>query len=105
MSHGLFSVVLCQPSADISTTYRYKGMFYPKSQINCLLSLIFSLVVDLHLFYPNQVSQNHDEFVREVKVVCPSYHERWIRRNEPTKEEKRAILGSFCLFSTVRDSD
>lgn len=80
---------------------RYNGLFHFKTQINVLIGLIFSLVIDLHLSYPMPRFENHEKFLGEMKGIVSNHHSTWARRTEPTKEERRTILGCFYIFSTV----
>jgi len=80
---------------------RYNGLFCFKTQLNVLIGLIFSLVVDLHLSYPIPGFENHEKFLGKMKGIVSNHNSTWARRTEPTKEEKRTILGCFYIFSTV----
>ena len=80
---------------------RYNGLFCFKTQLNVLIGLIFSLVLDLHLSYPMPSFENHEKFLGEMKGIVSNHHSMWPRRTEPTKEERRTILGCFYIFSTV----
>lgn len=80
---------------------RYNGLFCVRSQLNALVGLIFSLVIDLHLSYPMPYFENHEKFLGEMKGIVSNHKTTWARRTESTKEEMRAILGCFYVFSTV----
>jgi len=91
---------LFNPGADILGN-RYTCLFGFKTQLNVLIGLIFSLVIDLHLSYPMPGFENHEKFLGEMKGIVSNHHSTWARRTEPTKEEKRTILGCFYIFSAV----
>ncbi|PMD47828.1 hypothetical protein L207DRAFT_416925 [Hyaloscypha variabilis F] len=79
----------------------YAGLFGFKTQLNVLIGLIFSLVIDLHLSYPMPGFENHEKFLGEMKGIVSNHQSTWARRTEPTKEEKRTILGCFYIFSAA----
>lgn len=80
---------------------RYNCLFATTIQLNALIGLIISLVIDLHLSYPIPGFEGHEKFLGEMKGIVSSQYSTWARRTEPTKDEKRAILGCFYIFSAV----
>lgn len=85
---------------------RYNNLFQVTSQLNTLLGLAFSLVVDLNLYLPIARFEDHEKFLYEMKgiIICQRHQALWARRAELTKEESRTILGCFYLFSCVCSS-
>lgn len=79
----------------------YNSLFHANPQTNTLLGLAFSLLVDLNLYIPFKNSDNHEKFVGEMKTTVTS-NPNWARNTEPSREERRAVLGCFYLFSCVR---
>jgi len=78
----------------------YNSLFHANPQINTLLGLAFSLLVDLNLYIPYKSSDSHEKFVGEMKTTVTS-NPNWARSSEPSREERRAVLGCFYLFSCV----
>uniref|UniRef100_A0A093VAG9 Transcription factor domain-containing protein n=1 Tax=Talaromyces marneffei PM1 TaxID=1077442 RepID=A0A093VAG9_TALMA len=78
----------------------YNSLFHANPQTNTLLGLAFSLLVDLNLYVPYKSGNNHEKFVGEMKVTVTS-NPNWARSSEPSREERRAVLGCFYLFSCV----
>jgi hypothetical protein len=63
-------------------------------------------MIDLHLYMPMATFENHEKFLDEMKGILNCHQpsqSTWIRRAEPTKDEKRTILGCFNIFSCVRN--
>lgn len=77
----------------------YNSLFHASSQ-NSLLGLALSLLVDLNLYISYKSSDNHEKFVGEMKTTVTS-NPNWARSSEPSREERRAVLGCFYLFSCV----
>jgi len=78
----------------------YNALFETRSHFNILLGLAFSLVIDLHLYLPTTGIENHEKFLEEMKVIISCNQVNWRRGTEPSRAEKRAILGCFYLFSS-----
>lgn len=78
----------------------YNSLFHGNPQTNTLLGLAFSLLVDLNLYIPYKRGDSHEKFVGEMKVTVTS-NPNWARSSEPSREERRAVLGCFYLFSSV----
>jgi hypothetical protein len=78
----------------------YNSLFHANPQTNTLLGLAFSLLVDLNLYIPYKSNDSHEKFVGEMKTTVTS-NPNWARSSEPSREERRAVLGCFYLFSCV----
>ncbi|KAE8443874.1 hypothetical protein EG329_001283 [Mollisiaceae sp. DMI_Dod_QoI] len=78
----------------------YNALFEGRSHFNILLGLVLSLVVDLHLYLPAAGIENHEKFLDEMKVIISCNQVNWRRGIEPSRAEKRIILGCFYLFSS-----
>jgi hypothetical protein len=89
------------PATQINAYSRYNNLFHTNPQMNTLLGLVFSLIVDLNLYMPLKYRENHEKFVSEMKVAI-TCNPNWTRHSEPSREERRAVLGCFYLFSCVR---
>jgi hypothetical protein len=86
---------------DYSLTCRYNSLFSGRSQLTTLLGFAFTLVIDLHLYLPMASYPNHEDFLDEMKVIVSCDYATWTRKVEPSKDEKRAILGCFFIFASV----
>lgn len=82
----------------------YNSLFHANSQTNTLLGLVFSLLIDLNLYIPFKSSESHEKFVGEMKITV-TCNPNWARSSEPSREERRAVLGCFYLFSCVSGSN
>jgi hypothetical protein len=81
--------------------HRYNSLFHASSKMNILLGLAFSLVVDLNLYLPKTYHESHEKFLGEMKGIITCNFVTWGRRVEPSREEKKAILGCYYVFSSV----
>lgn len=80
--------------------YRYNTLFRATSQMNSMLALAFSLVIDLYLYVQSTTLGKHEEFLDEMKGIISCHQACWTRA-PPTREEKRTILGCFYIFACV----
>ncbi|TVY39367.1 Transcriptional regulator [Lachnellula subtilissima] len=80
----------------------YNGLFSARSQLTTLLGFAFTLLIDLHLYLPMARFEKHEKFLDEMKGVFTSCsHVAWARKAEPSREEKRTLLGCFYIFTCV----
>lgn len=98
MQSDFFSIK--ELTAD-SLKRRYNCLFDAPTQLTTLLGFAFTLAIDLHLYLPMANSANHEKFLDEMKGIVSCNHATWFRRVEPSREEKRTILGCFYLFACV----
>jgi hypothetical protein len=57
----------------------------------------------MNLYFPPERWESHEKFITEMKVTITT-NPSWFRLTELSKEEKRAALGCFYLFSWVCDT-
>ncbi|TVY89145.1 Transcriptional regulator [Lachnellula willkommii] len=84
----------------VYTTW-YNGLFHARSQLTTLLGFAFTLLIDLHLYLPMANFEKHEKFLDEMKGIFHCNHVAWARTAEPSREEKRTLLGCFYLFTCV----
>ncbi|KAF8861021.1 hypothetical protein BDZ45DRAFT_713411 [Acephala macrosclerotiorum] len=96
-----FNVHIPEFTSDAAGLHRYNGVCHARSQLTTLVGIAFSLVVDLHLYMPLTTLENHERFLDEMKDIISSNQLTYTRRAAPSKDEKRAILACFYLFSCV----
>ena len=95
-------LVVIELVTDYPVIYRYNGLFNARSQLTTLLGFAFTLVIDLHLYLPMARFEKHEKFLDEMKgVLTCCNHVAWARKAEPSREEKRTLLGCFYLFECV----
>lgn len=86
---------------DYLVTNRYNSLFHVRSQLTTLLGFAFTLLIDLHLYLPMASFEKHEKFLDEMKGIFHC-NLAWARKAEPSREEKRTLLGCFYLFTCVR---
>ncbi|TVY38952.1 Transcriptional regulator [Lachnellula occidentalis] len=80
----------------------YNGLFSARSQLTTLLGFAFTLLIDLHLYLPMASFEKHEKFLDEMKGCFGSCNQvAWARKAEPSREEKRTLLGCYYLFTCV----
>ncbi|KUJ10553.1 uncharacterized protein LY89DRAFT_263864 [Mollisia scopiformis] len=79
----------------------YNSLFHKTSQVVVLLGIALSMVIDLYLYVPSTSFEGHEKFLNEMKGIISCHQTTLARGSEPSREEKRVILGCFYLFSCV----